>query len=252
MSVAIIVEGGLRAATTETPLPATLLDMNSLQVSALPEESFDEVVIDCLPTEMNIGVAYRILRPGGLLRVRLPPADTVEIDLRIAGFLDLAHTEDDLTCRKPQWRTGEKAALSSVPVRKGGVLQADDLLDDLVDEDALLAETAASVPTAASGCGTGTSGGKKRACKDCTCGELPLQSCAVPQFVTQFLGLAEEERQGEGGKVTLTLEEKVARAGSCGGCYRGDAFRCGSCPFLGLPAFEPGQERVVLSLTADI
>ena len=118
MSVAIIVEGGLRVATTETPLPATLLDMNSLQVSALPEESFDEVVIDCLPTEMNIGVAYRILRPGGLLRVRLPPADTVEIDLRIAGFLDLAHTEDDLTCRKPQWRTGGEGR----PARRDGRL----------------------------------------------------------------------------------------------------------------------------------
>ena len=67
-------------------------------------------------------------------------------------------------------------------------------------------------------CGTT---GKRKACKDCSC------------------GLKEELDSGKEIK-------KKDFTSSCGSCYLGDAFRCGSCPYLGMPAFNPG-DKITLS-----
>jgi len=106
----------------------------------------------------------------------------------------------------------------------------DDLDDDtveLIDEDTLLDESDLLKPDPKSLRVCGTTG-KRKACKDCSC------------------GLREEL---DSGKEPTTK----SFSSSCGSCYLGDAFRCASCPYLGMPAFKPGQ-KVALSdrqLNAD-
>ncbi|GFR45584.1 hypothetical protein Agub_g6978 [Astrephomene gubernaculifera] len=106
--------------------------------------------------------------------------------------------------------------------------------EELLDEEQLLTEEergAAAAPNP-DDCEVGASG--RKACKNCTCGR------------------AEAEAAGEGVKLTPEMLENPQS--SCGNCYLGDAFRCASCPYRGLPAFKPG-EKITLGagmLTADL
>ena len=99
-----------------------------------------------------------------------------------------------------------------------------------MDEDALLEESDFTKPKPAtqSECGSTT----KKACKNCNCGLAEAQA-------------AEEEKSSKKKVKTAPVTS------SCGNCYLGDAFRCSSCPYLGMPAFKPG-ETVKLSLKDDI
>ncbi|XP_071345611.1 anamorsin isoform X1 [Trachinotus anak] len=132
-----------------------------------------------------------------------------------------------LSFGKKTAKPAEKPALDPNTV-KMWTLSANDMNDDdvdLVDSDALLDEDDLKKPDPASlkapSCGEGA-GKKKKACKNCTC------------------GLADELEEESKGKQKTNLPKSA-----CGSCYLGDAFRCASCPYMGMPAFKPG-EKIVL------
>jgi hypothetical protein len=208
------------------------------RVEALSSSVFDEAKLFFVPSEALQASVFNTLKSKGKLLVEgVPDRNTGQdlcLNLRVSGFIDLMAAKDPGTgsrfvvCQKPEWEIGSTAKLN-VSTK----VQIQDLAEEeLIDESALLAETEVDVSSAAvADCGPDASG-KKRACANCTC------------------GLADQEKEG-GVRAPQTIEEKIVKSSSCGNCYKGDAFRCGSCPFLGKPAFEPGNEKVVLSMGDD-
>ncbi|KAK6517315.1 electron carrier [Arthrobotrys megalospora] len=119
--------------------------------------------------------------------------------------------------------------------------------DDLIDENELLDDSDLAMPVQQPPECRPKPGKRRRACKDCTCGlkekieaedkakreaaDKALAAVAAPKAVKLDLDdLAE---------IDFTVEGK---ASSCGNCYLGDAFRCDGCPYIGLPAFKPGEQ----------
>jgi len=153
--------------------------------------------------------------------------------LRYSGFVKVELKANHIiAAEKDKTEVGAVTPLSFTTKSQNAVpsknnawkISADDDNDDFIDEDMLLDEEDFKKPDPASLKVCGTTG-KRKACKDCSC------------------GLA-EELDGEQAK-------GPANKSSCGNCYLGDAFRCGGCPYAGMPPFKPG-EKVQLSTASDL
>lgn len=120
---------------------------------------------------------------------------------------------------------------------------------ELIDDSSLLTEEDLQKPntTTTEDCNPKKA---KKACKNCTCGlrELELaQDNDLPAHL-KAPGSALPAQPTDPSKLVVNGTEKTFTS-SCGSCYLGDAFRCSSCPYLGMPAFEPGQP---VKLTAEM
>lgn len=156
---------------------------------------------------------------------------------RLTGKFGIAHIE----AKKPAYEVGQKMSLS-FGKKKGTTnnkkaVWATLASDDLEDEDLLLDEADKVKPSKESlarpdDCEL--TDGKRKACKNCTCGR------------------AEEEEAEANGVVSLDLMDDIVdeivevdptpKKAGCGSCALGDAFRCSTCPYLGMPAFNAGEK----------
>lgn len=90
---------------------------------------------------------------------------------------------------------------------------------------------------------------KKKACKDCTCGMKEEEEEEVDRIRSQqekVIKFTEDELT----EIDFTIDGK--KVGGCGSCSLGDAFRCTGCPYLGLPAFKPGEVINLNSISDDL
>lgn len=229
----------------------TLIKRNEFQTPNYETSSID-VILSFASDANLISEFLNILKPGGsiVLYKTVVSEKKDEIDkifateilqLKTNGFIvkenelvnsishcaikSLLNYENNVEiCRiiaeKPSYEMGSTIALSFSKL-KTNIWEVDVDDDDLINEDSLLDDEDREKPVAPN-LAVCEMVVKRKPCKDCTC------------------GLREESND-------VVVEMKNEKS-SCGSCYLGDAFRCGSCPYLGMPAFKPG-EKVVLSDT---
>ncbi|XP_044736222.1 anamorsin homolog [Chrysoperla carnea] len=227
----------------------TVENTDRLKDAKYGKSTFDCVISNTLEPKSTVHSLellqeiVNIIKPGGqVVLIQKLSSDTFEtkekflFNLKTAGLVvnndsDVKLNElNEVTvvCRKPNFELNSSVKLSfAKKATPASVWKIDDTVDDdieTIDPDSLLDDEDFKKPTPESLKVCGTTG-KRKACKNCSC------------------GLAEElEAEQTGGAVKEVLKS------SCGSCYLGDAFRCATCPYLGMPAFKPG-EKILLSDT---
>ncbi|RLN85897.1 hypothetical protein BBJ28_00002875 [Nothophytophthora sp. Chile5] len=223
--------------------------------------AYDAVVTfneDTALLSAELSAVLALVKAGGVLQLHIGDVEeekkvrilaavlgrlsSILMALLIGGLVDATDSEDAspfypefsaarcFSSKKPSFESGSSAAISltkksttAQPIKKCALGRGCLMQIWRRVPDTLLDDTDEVLQAAKNDCGE-TVGGKKRACKNCTC------------------GLKDEEDQ------PVMSEKDLNKLVSGCGNVRADAFRCGSCPFLGMPAFKPGMEQVLLNL----
>ncbi|KAI0750785.1 DUF689-domain-containing protein [Daedaleopsis nitida] len=253
--------------------------------TSLPSSSFSSVYVTLTPPEYE-NLASRIpellkqllggLEPLGTLHLlNLASAlPTLPSELTLAGFTVLSATkEGTLVAQRPAHSTGTTVSLKStsapsasapLPLRrkadperkasKKALWTLNAPSTPSIDAESLLTAADRERPAACEPAARGAPR-RKKACKNCTCGLAELEAEELAQSKVVLLdgaqdGQTVEISQSEKERLLAAAAAAPKATSSCGNCYLGDAFRCSSCPYRGLPAFKPG-EKVEIDLGMD-
>ncbi|EIE80255.1 hypothetical protein G6F46_011482 [Rhizopus delemar] len=151
---------------------------------------------------------------------------------RLSGKFGLAKIE----AKKPAYEVGQKMTLNFKKKNTNKkAVWASVAADDLEDEDTLLDDADLVKPTKESltrpdDCEL--TDGKRKACKNCTCGRAEEEQNQVVSL--DLMDTTEDE--------IVEVDPTPKKTGGCGSCALGDAFRCSTCPYLGMPAFNAGEK----------
>ncbi|XP_022163922.1 anamorsin homolog [Myzus persicae] len=200
------------------------------------EEPFYNAIISGFGENDNVSCDLMLLQTytalltaGGTLIAKtvVGTGNTLVKHMKLCGFLNVAMSESVsgvVIGNMPTYKVGSSDKVTLNTGAKENVISAWKLEDnnsETISEDDLLEADDLKKPDSSSlrVCATTK---KAKACKDCSC------------------GLAEEL---EANRLKDTPKPDTSNAkSSCGSCYLGDAFRCASCPYLGMPAFKPGEK----------
>eukprot|EP01113_Clastostelium_recurvatum_P009404 TRINITY_DN1452_c0_g1_i2.p1 TRINITY_DN1452_c0_g1~~TRINITY_DN1452_c0_g1_i2.p1 ORF type:complete len:275 (+),score=64.99 TRINITY_DN1452_c0_g1_i2:38-826(+) len=186
-------------------------------------------------TSEHLEQLIKILKPDGSITLYEPlqgrtasDSEALSRALTFAGFIEPSIGQSgefvEVSAKKPDWEIGATQKLSlKKPAAKQWTAKAD---DDLIDEDALLGEEEKNSrpSTKRDDCEVTST---RKACKNCSCGRADDE--------------AKEVRQ----KLTIDMIENPGVSSGCGNCALGDAFRCGGCPYRGLPTFKVGEKITI-------
>ncbi|KAI1266379.1 DUF689-domain-containing protein [Xylariaceae sp. FL1019] len=248
----------------------TMLDRLSAGLVSLPTATYDLVVVLTSGAGANRDEASKLLtrsiydsvaasmKPEAILRTQtgpsLPATEAILAGLvqKPDGTFEKAEEEAPVILRLggKKKTNGANNNNGSVPVPKTVTLSLDDDLDgsddELIDEDTLLTEEDKNQALQAPAECIPKIGKRRRACKDCTCGlaaKLEAEDRARRAKADAGLEILKLDDLNDL-ESDFTVKGKV---GSCGSCSLGDAFRCADCPYIGLPAFKPGEEIKILN-----
>jgi len=205
--------------------------------SAGQSGSFDGVVslANTFHSDSILTELASLLKSGGHLLICQPNGlkkeNEIFLSLTLVGLIDSKSKLNssnlvEIISVKPNWQIGASQGLTkkttTTDKKSVWTLDSSEMNEtEFEDEDDLLDENDKNLSLKKRDDCEVAKDGTKKACKNCTCGR----------------------------KEGTTEVATPAYKSSCGNCYLGDAFRCGSCPYLGTPAFKPG-EKVELSVDA--